>query len=433
MEEFAWPPTSNESLPTDSSRTALLVGSMLGYAKLPLIVTIPHPIPNGNANFFCYRAPPLLSMFEPQPTHASQAPATANLRSPRLRSAPLADIAPRRICLIKPSALGDIVQTLPVLSMLRRRFPQSHIAWVVKPGLADILRGHPELDQVIELPAGKGWRQVPAFAALLRQLRRERFDLAIDMQGLFRSGLLTWATRAPRRLGYRHAREGAARAYTDTVDARYWEMPAIDHYQLFARQLGCQGEVPRAVLPITSEQHRDIAQQLAHLPRPLLAIHAGAQWETKRWPPESFAWLARQAWNQYGAGVVLLGGPGEKRLADQVAEQISGPLVNLAEATRLPELAAAAAAADVFLAGDTGPMHLAAAVGTRVVSVFTCTSPLRAGPRGDAHLVVATQVDCAASYLKKCPLMKCMLELTPQRVWPALAKQLEAESRRLAS
>lgn len=350
-----------------------------------------------------------------------------------LRKAPLAAIEPARICLIKPSALGDIVQTLPVLSMLRRRFPQAHIAWVVKRGLAEIIRGHAELDQVLELPTAKGWRQAPVFLNFLRQLRRERFDLAIDMQGLFRSGLMAWATRAPRRLGYRHAREGAHLAYTDTVDAAYWEMPAIDHYQLFARQLGCTSEVPQAALPIRPEHHARVAELLKNLPRPLLAIHAGAQWETKRWPPASFAWLAREAWRQYGAGVVLLGGPGEKRLADEVAAQLDGPVVNLAEQTRLPELAAAASAVDVFLAGDTGPMHLAAAVGTPVVAVFTCTSPLRAGPRGTQHTVVATGVSCAASYLKTCPAMKCMTELTPQRVWPALAAKLTAAAARKAS
>jgi ADP-heptose:LPS heptosyltransferase len=121
---------------------------------------------------------------------------------------------------------------------------------------------------------------------------------------------------------------------------------------------------------------------------------------------------------------VLVGGPGEGPLCRQIAEQLGGRVVDLSERTTLLELAAVIAAADVFLSGDTGPMHLAAAVGTPVVSLFTCTSPLRAGPRGNESRIVATQVPCAASYLKRCSLLSCMQELTPDRVWPVLRAAL---------
>lgn len=349
-----------------------------------------------------------------------------------LKQTPLESLQPRRICIVKPSALGDIVQTLPVLSMLRQRFPHAHVAWVVKPGLAGILRGHPEIDQLIEMPRGSGGRMVLGFMWMLNRLRRERFDLVLDIQGLFRSGLMTWCTRAPRRLGYRLAREGAFVAYTDTIDVDYRKMPALEHYQLFAERLGCSLPVPPALVPISHQDRQKIHAQLARLPRPWLAVHAGAQWETKRWPPESFAQVARWANEQHGAGIILLGGPGEGALAGQVQQLLDGPVVNLAESTTLTELAAAAEAADVFLAGDTGPMHLAAAVGTPVVALFTCTSPMRAGPRGTAHQVVAAAVPCAASYLKKCPDMKCMRELTPQRVWPAVSALLSQAAQRRA-
>ncbi len=343
-----------------------------------------------------------------------------------LKQSPLEQLEPRRICIVKPSALGDIVQTLPVLSMLRQRFPKAHLAWVVKPGLAGILRGHPEIDQLIEMPRGRGLKLVLGMIGLLRRLRRERFDLVVDIQGLFRSGLMTWWTRAPRRLGYRYAREAAYLAYTDKLDVDYRSMPALEHYQRFARRLGCTGPVPQAVLPITPQDRQRIVAQLARLPRPWLAIHAGAQWETKRWPPQSFAQVAQWASERHGAGIILLGGPGEGELAAQIEQRMSGPVVNLAEATTLTELAAAVEAADVVLAGDTGPMHLAAAASTPVVALFTCTSPMRAGPRGTQHQVVQTNVSCAASYLKKCPHMACMRELTPERVWPAVSTLLAA-------
>jgi ADP-heptose:LPS heptosyltransferase len=143
-------------------------------------------------------------------------------------------------------------------------------------------------------------------------------------------------------------------------------------------------------------------------------IHPGAQWQTKRWPPEHFAVLAHRAQEIHRVGVVLVGGPGDAPLCSQIESRLTGPVANLAERTDLLQLAALSARADVFLSGDTGPMHLAAAAGARVVSVFTCTSPLRAGPRGNHERVVA------ASYRKRCNSLICMQELLPHRVWPVL-------------
>jgi ADP-heptose:LPS heptosyltransferase len=128
-----------------------------------------------------------------------------------------------------------------------------------------------------------------------------------------------------------------------------------------------------------------------------------------------------------------LGGPGERALCDAIAEQLGGPVVNLAERTNLLQLAAVCQACDVVLSGDTGPMHLAAAVGTPVVSLFTCTSPLRAGPRGNESRIVATQVPCASSYLKRCSSLVCFSELTPARLWPVLARTLGEAMRNVDS
>jgi ADP-heptose:LPS heptosyltransferase len=133
--------------------------------------------------------------------------------------------------------------------------------------------------------------------------------------------------------------------------------------------------------------------------------------------------LARRAEAEAGAGIVLVGGPGERRLADEIARAVPSAH-NLSEQTSLLQLAAILQAADVVCSGDSGPMHLAAAVDTRVVGLFTCTSPLRSGPYGRGHRVVATSVPCAGSYLKRCGSMICMRELTPQRVWPVLQAAL---------
>lgn len=341
-------------------------------------------------------------------------------------SPPLNELQPGRVCLIKPSALGDVVQTLPILTMLRSRWPQAHLAWVVNRSLASLLAGHPNLDEVIGFDRARGgWRQVPAFATLCRQLRGGEFDLTIDLQGLLRSGLMGLATGSRRRVGFASAREGASWTYTDRIKASSRELPALERYQLVAAALGCEDAPPPARLGITDEHRRWAFEQLAALPRPWLVVHPGAQWQTKRWPPQHFAELARRASDTLGAGIVLAGGRGDIELCQQIAKRLESPVVNLADRTNLLQLAALCQAADVFLSGDTGPMHLAAAVGTRVVSVFTCTSPLRAGPRGQQSRVVATHVPCAASYLRRCGSLICMSELTPDRVWPVLRAALE--------
>ncbi len=343
---------------------------------------------------------------------------------PKRMLAPLDQIEPRRICVIKPSALGDVVQALPVLAGLRARWPAADIAWVINRSLAELLAGHPELDRVLEFDrAGRALGRVARAASLSTELRRARFDLTIDLQGLLRSGFMTLATWAPRRVGMNTAREGARLAYTDTINVPT-EMPAVERYWLVAKALGCPGSPPTPKLGIRQSDHAWAALRLASLPRPVLMIHPGARWETKRWPPKHFAELARRARQSFGAGVVLVGAPDDLHRCATIAAALEGNCVNLAGQAGLLQLAALCAAADVFLSGDTGPMHMAAAVGTPVVGVFTCTSTTRAGPYGAGHRVVATGVSCAASYLKMCPTLACMQELGADRVWPALVATL---------
>ncbi len=346
---------------------------------------------------------------------------------PKSSPIPLDQLAPDRICLIKPSALGDVVQALPVLSGLRQRWPEAHISWVINRGLAPLLAQHPELDDVIAFDRNaRGHKMLGSAYHLTRRLRRGRFDLTIDLQGLARSGLMTMATRARRRLGMSIAREGAALAYTDCIRIPTRDMPAVPRNWLIAQALGCQGNPPPARLGILAEQRSWARNTLSGLPRPLVAIHPGAAWATKRWPAGHFVSVARQALQQQGAGVVLVGSGADVPLCDAIAAQLpQSHCANLGGQTDLLMLAAVLEAADVMLAGDSGPMHLAAAVGTPVVAVFTCTSPLRAGPHGEGHRIAATGVPCAASYLKTCNSMICMQELAPHRVSQALGATID--------
>lgn len=347
---------------------------------------------------------------------------------------PLDQLQPRRVCIVKPSALGDVVQSLPVLAALRNRWPAAEFHWVIHRGLAGLLQGQPDLCGVIPFDrAARGWRRVTTSWSLAQNLRRMRFDLTIDLQGLLRSGLMTAATAAPRRVGLASAREGAAWFYTDRVETPPGVTAAVDRYWRVAQALGCAGPPPAARLGITPELSHWARAQLAALPRPVVAVHPGAQWQTKRWPPAHFAELLRRAHEETGAGALLVCGPGEEPLCEAVSAPLRGPALNLGGKTSLLQLAAVLQQADLLIAGDTGPLHLAAAVGTPVVGLYTCSSPLRARPHGDGHRMVATAVPCAASYLKTCSSLVCMTELSPNRVWPAVSaalRQVSQETRR---
>jgi heptosyltransferase-2 len=348
------------------------------------------------------------------------------------RRPPLDTLHPRRICLIKPSALGDIVQTLPVLSALRARWPQAHIAWVVKDCFADLLADHPELDQIVTFkPNPIGGALVREMFRLFRVLHREPYDLAIDLQGLLRSGGMAWASGAPRRVGFSCGREGSTWCYTDSIEIPPQDMPVTQRYWKVVSALGGPPEVPAARIGIRPAHERWAQEQLQALPRPVLAIHPGAGWLTKRWPARHFARIAEMVQRTFGGGIVLVGGNDCRQEGAEIASRCSGPVLDLTARTTLRQLAALLASTDVVLSGDSGPMHLAAAVGAPVVSLFTCTNVTRHAPFGQESRVVSSHVHCAASHRKTCPSMICMDELTPFRVWPMLSQTLQEACARL--
>jgi lipopolysaccharide heptosyltransferase I len=335
----------------------------------------------------------------------------------------------RRIALLKPSALGDIVHSLPVLTALRHRFPGAHLTWVVNRGYEPLLRGHPDLDATLAFDrraARGGWLAGARYlAGFLLELRRRRFDLVIDLQGLFRTGLMAWASGAARRVGLSTAREGAPWFYTDVVPvADFNALHAVDRYWLVARALGAGDGPPQFRVPIPADARAWAEQVLWGRARPWLVLGPGSRWQTKRWPPRYFAELANRAQGRFGGTIFIVGGGEERALAGVVRAGLRGPARDLTGHTSLPQLAALLDRADVVLANDTGPLHLAAALGRPVVAPYTCTGVRLNGPYGRAGRAVETAVACRGSYLKRCARMGCMTELTPDRLWPVLREVL---------
>ena len=345
--------------------------------------------------------------------------------------ASLRDLQPRRVCLIKPSSLGDIAHAFPTLAALRRHWPEASLSWVVNQGLRSLVDGHPDLDEVIPFDRGRIKLRpggVAPLARFLLDLRRREFDLAIDLQGLFRSGVMTAATGASVRIGLKSAREGAGVFYTHAVDDRGDGIHAVDRLLRVASACGASADGSAGSVACSAANRRWAQAELARLPRPWVAFNIGARWLTKRWPPEHFAAVARRARERWGAGLILVGAPEDRPLvaALQVALGPAGTagVLDLCGQTSLPELAALAGEVDLFISNDTGPLHLAVAAGARTVGVYTCTSPARTGPYGPNSAVAQSCVWCAPSYRKTCPRMECMAELTPDRVWAVVEQQL---------
>ena len=330
----------------------------------------------------------------------------------------------RRILIIKPSSLGDVVHALPTLAAVRGRFPNAEISWLIKRQWAGLLECVEGLDQIWPLPPGLGWlSQVPA-------LRQARFDLVLDLQGLFRSGLMAWLSGCPVRLGLANGREGSPLFYTKRVAVPTMQMHAVDRSLLIAAAIGAEGQsgqVSQLPIRIHEHDHRQIEDLLRSQGlRPgarWVAINPGARWRTKRWPPERFAWVADRLIEE-GLQVALIGGPDERLVAQSVQGAMQRQAMDLTGRTPIRLLPALLSNAELLITNDSGPMHVAAAVGTPVVALFGPTSPLRTGPYGSQHQVLQSGLACSPCLSRRChqPVTQdCLLRIQPEAVLTAVS------------
>lgn len=337
---------------------------------------------------------------------------------------------PRRILLVKPSAIGDVVHTLPVLALLRRRWPESHIAWLVAPACAGLLTGHPLLSEVVlfDRRGLSAWYRSLSAARELRELlgrlRSAAYDVVLDLQGLLRSGLLTYATGAPVRVGLASAREGAGAFYTHHVPDTGANRHAIDRYLDAAAFLGLGRGPVEFVFNTTADDVAAAETMLRTLGgRPVAVLLPGANWLTKRWPASHFAELASGLRRQ-GLAVVVAGAASDDVLAREI-----GPDLSLCGRTTLAQLTAVLAKAAVVVANDTGPMHIAAALGRPLVTLYGPTDPVRTGPWGRDDSVLRVALPCAPCLSRTCVHQSCLQWLEPQRVLAAALHAMEQAGR----
>jgi lipopolysaccharide heptosyltransferase I len=309
-------------------------------------------------------------------------------------------MTPRRILIVKLGAVGDVVHALYPLRALRRAFPDARIAWAVEDKSADVLAGQPDVDEVMVFPrrTAKGpWKALATFLTFARALRAFRPDVAIDLQTLFKSGLLTFLSGARTRIGFRKWREGNFLFTNVRVAARPEEKHAVEKYLALLRPLGIEPDraigAPTGADPVhlvaSVEQGARVDAFLATLPAgpPVVAVNPGASWATKRWPASRYGEVARALADDPGATIVVLWGPGELAMAEAV-RAAAGDRAFLAPETSLRELAHLLAHCALYVGGDTGPMHVAAAMGTAAVALFGPSDPARVGPWGVPSRIV---------------------------------------------
>lgn len=343
------------------------------------------------------------------------------------------DINPHNILIIKLSSLGDVVHALPALRALRLKFPSARISWMVNRGLEGILEGNPDLDEII-LFDRKRWgrwhdrRALGELKTFVTALRARQFDLVIDLQGLLRSGLLAVLSNAPVRVGFSNGRELSPLSYTHKIAVPDDDIHAVDRYLLATSFLGA--EVGEAVFPIAVSDADEAwaKQQVGHIPpdQPLVLVNPSARWITKQWPLERFADVCRRLAGE-SVSVALIGGAEDVERCRRLQELVGMSLPDLSGKTTLKQLAALMRHASLLLTNDSGPMHMAVAMGLPVVAIFGPTNPSRTGPypaSAGLDRVLRKDISCAPCYRKKCRTLICMDSLSADEVVGAVRENL---------
>ncbi len=334
-------------------------------------------------------------------------------------------LQPRRVLVIRQSALGDVVNTLPLLPLLREHYPGARIDYLTSPLTAPLLAGDPCVDAVlVHRRSRRPWKLLPT----LWDLRHAGYELVVDLQSSRHSRWLAWASGAPVRLGGRSGPYYTHPVHRDTSGKQVCRLLA----ELLV-PIGLAGHPLRARFPDSARYLSAGDGVLSRFDlgeRPHVVLNPGhsPRWETKRWPHSHWASLARRL-DEAGFAAVVSGAPGDQPLARVIAE--AAPVIDLAGHTDLWALAGVMARARAVVSTDSGPMHVAAMVETPVVALFGPTNPVPSAPFGTGHRILHHRLACSYCFKKRCPLghHDCLNEMSVDEVWSALGELLRAQSR----
>jgi len=358
----------------------------------------------------------------------------------------------KKILIVRLSSLGDVIQTLPLPTVVRRAFPHAEIGWVIDTELAPAVKGHPDVDYIHccdrnrwgrALKNPLGWPRIARETrSFIEEIRAAGYDCALDVQGLFKSAAIPFFAGIRPRIGFAHRRELSHFFYTErhlTKD-EYFDPDRmhIEHMLTLARAIGCDTQGYEIRLPEVESENRSkvdlILERAFDRPNPLVAITPGTQWASKRWPLEYWLALIRLALAETEANFVLIGSnadaPMGARLLEDLGGDARGRVLNLAGTTSLRELYALFERVAVTVAADTAPLHIAGAAGCHLVGLFGATPAARTGPLSRNDVVIMTampKLACQPCQLRVCRYgtTECMRRLKPAEVFAALKQALK--------
>jgi 3-deoxy-D-manno-octulosonic-acid transferase/heptosyltransferase-1 len=340
------------------------------------------------------------------------------------------------ILIVKLSAIGDVIHTLPSLAALRRVYPQAHITWVVEAAAADLVLNHPQLDAVLvsrrkawiqDVKSGnfrKAWREIVQF---IRDLRKRPYNLVIDFHGLLKSSIIVFLSGGKRKLGYDSLQELSGLFLNEKIPEDM-DKHAVDRYLDFPFYLGAKKERTEFILPQSVDAENKVKLLLECYgleDNKYIAINPIAYWDTKLWDNEKFAKLADLIQEQLKIKVVFTGS--ESKSVEEIAAKMKSKFINLGGKTSLMELASLFKKARMLITTDSGPMHLACAVGKPVIALFGPTDPKRTGPYGEGHIVIRDNLSCSPCFLKKCDMVNCMKNITPEQVYAVVESKIKSK------
>jgi lipopolysaccharide heptosyltransferase I len=355
---------------------------------------------------------------------------------------PLKDI--RRIALIQPSRIGDIVFSLPTLTGLRELFPEAYIVWLVDERCQDLIEGHPDLDEVMVIPfktmekamkERKGrwvWQELRRIKS---RLREHSFDLSVDLHGLAKSALLVLLAGARFKIG--SANTTGMKELSGFVSKEIPPGPddvhTVERNLALIRYLGGEATLPRFKFEISPDRKEEIRNLLRRFERSpgdrWIALHPAAGWLSRRWPVNRYAELIHKLHDGIKARVIVIGGAEggsqEASLYQELFSLVKVPVINLVQQLNLKQLIALLERVDLFVGNEAGPMHLAAALGKPVVAVIGPTRPELTGPFGPKARVVRKAVACSPCRERNCTDLKCMKAVEVDHVFEAIQSSLE--------
>ncbi|MGZ3636172.1 MAG: glycosyltransferase family 9 protein [Syntrophales bacterium] len=338
------------------------------------------------------------------------------------------------ILIVKLSAIGDVIHTLPSLAALRKLYPEANITWVIEDASADIISGHSYLDRVIvshrkqwikDLKNGRISKPIREIRTFISDLRRQPYDLVIDFHGLVKSAAIVLLSSGKRKLGYDSMQELSGLFLNEKIPEDM-NKHAIDRYLDFLRHLGADAREPEYLIPIREENISRVDELLQRnaidKKDSFVAVSPVALWDTKLWADEKFAALCDRIVEELKVSVVFTGSEGDK--LERIQSRMKALSVNLGGKTTLRDLAYLYRRSSLLVTTDSGPMHLAAAMGTPVIALFGPTDPSRTGPYGKGHVVIRGGLSCSPCLLKKCDSMKCMHDISVDEVFHAVKEKL---------